>query len=137
MSKKPSLPLTTEMRLQEQSGDEATIRNLPVSVMQALYHQITGRTETIHRDYSNDYKFFHDDVIQLVHKILQSIQQYNITGADAQFSVKYVTGEKQTFTSLEKFQQIDLTRAEKTEICEITIRFCSRPQASEHIRTTA
>jgi hypothetical protein len=46
------LPLTTEMRIREKSGEEATMENLPVSVMQALYHEITGRTETIDKNLS-------------------------------------------------------------------------------------
>jgi len=123
MANQSDLNLTTELRLRAKSGDETHVQDLPVSVMQALYHEITGRTETLERRFDGDYIFDHEEVSQLVQKFLQAIQQYNITGTDAQFTIKYVGGEKQTFSSLEKFLQLDSSKAEKVFSCEFIISF--------------
>jgi hypothetical protein len=118
-----NLPLTTEMRLRDKAGDEATVQDLPVSVMQALYHEITGRTETLERTFSADYIFRQNDIIQVVYRLLQATQQYNVTGADAQFTVKFTSGEKQTFSSFEKFKQMDTTKATVATECLVSISF--------------
>lgn len=118
-----NLPLTTEMRLREKTGEEATVKDLPVSVMQALYHEITGRTETLERVFNDDYVFSHEDIIQGVLRLVQATQQYNVNAADAQFTIKFTSGERQTFTSLEKFKQIDINRPQVVSSCIVTISF--------------
>jgi hypothetical protein len=117
------IPLTTEFRLREKAGDEATLKNLPVSVMQALYHEITGRTEVLEKSFYEDFLFHHEEIIQCVYRLLQATEQYNITAADAQFAIKFSSGEKQSFSSLEKFKQIDHARAQFTANCVLTVSF--------------
>jgi hypothetical protein len=59
----------------------------------------------------------------MVHRIVQATQQYNVSGADAQFVLKYDSGERQTFTSLEKFKQVDHSAPHRVVECNVSISF--------------
>jgi hypothetical protein len=87
--KKGVVPLTTEMRLREHSGDEATLHDVPVSVMQALYHELTGRTETLSRAFKDNYIFAQSDIISLAEKMLQSL--HNTTLRPPTLNLKLAT----------------------------------------------
>lgn len=118
-----SSPLSTELRLQHSTGDEANIRNVPVAIMQALYHEITGRIESIEKRYEDSYIFRPEDIINLSEKLIQNTQQYNVSGIDIKIEVKFSTSEKQSFSSLERFRMMDIARKENSSSCIIIFSF--------------
>jgi hypothetical protein len=114
-----SNPLSTELRLRTEAGDEAQLQNLPAPVMQALYHQITGRTEKLIRDYDDHYIIRAGDIKNIIDKLGQTLQQFNYKATSTALTVFHHQREKMVFSSLEKFLQYDSTKGDPT--AEITI----------------
>jgi hypothetical protein len=105
-------------------GESATVNNLPVSVLQGIYHEITGKTETIKKKFrSNEYIRF-VDVSQLVDLFKQTLEQYDKKSESVAISISHFgTGERLTFSSFEKFKLYDISKKEPTRSLNITFQF--------------
>lgn len=112
---------TSELIIRADGGEKAHIRNLPASVMQALYHELTGRTETLKKTFRDDHIITFQEIEQVCNKLNQFIEQYDVKGADFSFDVSFFGGTRQRLSSLERFMLFDVSAAEK--ISEIDIRF--------------
>ena len=80
---------------------------LPVAVMQVLYHEITGKTETLSKSFKKPSKVTKNDIEQLSIKLHQVCGQFSVIGENCTYTVGHVNSMTQKFSSLEKFNQYD------------------------------
>lgn len=133
MTDSPSKHVRADVTLTSERGDSATLHDLPVSVMQALYHEVTGKTETIKQNFSWDYTADDEDIIRLCERIVQCIEQYDFKAGDINFSIKHHDGETINCSSIEKFKQYDKSRTEPTSEIIVSIFFLiSNPQYARY-----
>ncbi len=83
------------------------ISSLPMPVMQALYHEITGKTETLIKGFKEARKISKSDIEQLSIKLLQVCEQFSVVGENCTYTIRHTNSMTQKFSSLEKFKQYD------------------------------
>jgi hypothetical protein len=77
---------------------------LPVKVYQAVYHQVTGRTEQIRKRYTESILVDFTDIEQLHFKISQLCDVHNIIAKNAIISIFHAKERKEQFTSFERLK---------------------------------
>lgn len=96
-------PLDTELTLRTETGEEAQLYNLPAPVMQALYHQLTGKTEKLTRGYNGHYVLRIGDIKNLIEKLGQTLQQFNYKATSTSLTVFHHEREKLTLARWRNF----------------------------------
>jgi hypothetical protein len=78
---------------------------LPVSmqVYQAIYNDITGKTENITDTYNKYFELSMEDIFQLKDKIFQFCEQYHVEGQNHNITVYHIKATKERFSSFERF----------------------------------
>lgn len=122
-SKKNKHPLSTELKIRTSEGDQAELRNLPAPVMQALYHQLTGKRERNDKYFNDNYLIKSDDINNLIIKLEQTLEQFQYSAASVNFTIFHYAKDRQVCTSLEKFRQYDITRTDPISSIEIKLDF--------------
>lgn len=77
---------------------------VPVAAYQAIYHKLTGKTETINRKYAGSFLIDAPAIESIYYKLDQTIQQYNVQAANFEITISDFDGANYRFTSFEKFQ---------------------------------
>lgn len=91
------------------SGNERTIRvgdsRLSVSIKdyQAIYHQVTGRTEQIRKRFPEHLLITLEEIVQLNYKILQLREVHTVVADNTVVSLFHEKERKEQFTSFERF----------------------------------
>lgn len=80
---------------------------LPMPVMQALYHEITGKTEVLAKGFKEARRITKNDIEQLSIKLHQVCEQFSVVGENCSYTVRHINSMTQKFSSLEKFKQYD------------------------------
>jgi hypothetical protein len=111
MATNKSPPRASSSSQSDSGSSESTpafiIENVPVSVMQALYHEITGKTENLIKLFSGSRVVRKSDIEQLCIKFRQISEQFHIVGAGGKFTVHHNDGMVNSFSSLQKFLEYD------------------------------
>lgn len=111
------------------SFDDATnrlplieIESLPRSALQALYHVVTGKTETYSKSLRKSVIITHHNFQQLYLRIVQQIQHYDLL-ADPTITiiVKFSDSKKLQYSSWERFNGFSINSPDITS--EIAIKF--------------
>lgn len=76
-------------------------------IAQAIYHTVTGKTESISKQYSENYKINLDDIRQLNAKCIQMCAQWNVIGHNENITVYHIDNNKEIFTSVDRLQLYD------------------------------
>lgn len=74
-----------------------------MQVYQAIYNDITGKTENITDEYSKNFRVSIEDLIQLKHKVSQFCEQYNVEGQNHNITIYHIKATKERFSSFERF----------------------------------
>lgn len=83
-------------------------------IYQAIYHQITGRTEKISRTYDDNLLIDFDEIEELHNKILQIKDVHQILASNEIISIFYDNDRKEDFTSFERFRKYNATTTKPT-----------------------
>lgn len=121
--------------LDDASKGREIIDQLPKTALQALYHEITGKTEKLFKMWDRKVVVRQNDLTQLKEKICQQIEIHDAIGPTILVEVSHEDSESQAFSSWDKFLQYDLTRT--TPIDEITIKvefLVKLPKIDKHHR---
>lgn len=93
-----------EIQLPNEPDEPVVFKGIPPAVMQAIYHEATGKTEKIQRDYKDCFIVERGDIEQLAYRIAQTAQQYDITAASEKVIVDHYQNDTVRYSSFEKFQ---------------------------------
>jgi hypothetical protein len=88
----------------------------PVSlkVYQAIYHQVTGRTEQIRKRYTENLLVDFSELEQLNHKVIQLCDIHNIIAKNVTISVFHDKERKEQFTTFERFRAYNANTSSPT-----------------------
>jgi hypothetical protein len=130
---KEQKPLTTALTMKTADGQRARLDNLPPAVMQALYHQVTGKREKLTKAYNDNYIIRHSDIKNLLEKIEQTLAQFNYQATSTNVTVFHHDGEELAYSSWEKFNQYDLTKTEPISEIILEVEFLlAVPNVGKH-----
>lgn len=94
-----------------------------MKAVQQIYSEITGRTESLERQYKINHSIDFDDLCQLDAKITQLHEQYNIVSKNCSVTLFHLDDQKQTFSSFERFKLFDRTTLSPVENVRIEYNF--------------
>lgn len=91
------------------SGDIAVIgessnAKISLQTLQAIYNELTGKSEKVGKSYSKPIQVKFSDIEQLDHKISQACEQYNVVSANCSITVYYVDDTRDRFSSFDRFR---------------------------------
>ena len=69
--------------------DDATESTINFQAFQALYNKMTGKTEKLTRDIADNYQLEFSDIEQLNHRILQTLDQYQVKARNCSILVEH------------------------------------------------
>jgi len=122
----------------DDSGDTSATRDrilqLPATVVQAIYFEVTGKTENISFTRSKAFQISLSDLEQLHSKFLQFLEQYNVTGPKTKIIVSYFDDNNVTFRDFYKFKLLtEPGKVEPVNNIEIQYEFLiSSPRVEEY-----
>jgi len=87
------------IRIGGAEGDEVSLKTY-----QDMYHQITGKTEEIRKNYKDSFLIEFGDIEQLHIKITQLLDIHNVIGNNFTASIYYEEERKEQYSSFEKFR---------------------------------
>src|SRR5437868_5251977 len=78
----------------------------PVSmkVIQSIYNELTGKTESLDRFYESPFQVRFADFEQLDHKMRQCCEQYDVKALNVNVTVYHENDTSETFSSFERFR---------------------------------
>lgn len=118
--------IESHVTIKSKDGEKAEISNLPASVLQALYHEITGKTESLTKEFQKSYQISPRDISSLYHRVIQILEQFECTKPTTNIVVRYQGGNIQRISSIEKFTQLGNAITEPTLGVEVSIDFLIR-----------
>jgi hypothetical protein len=84
-------------------------------IAQALYNSVTGKTESLSKRFSENYKIQMNDIFQLHMKIGQMCAQWNVIEKNENITIHHVNDNKETFSSLDRFKVYDQSQTSPIE----------------------
>lgn len=99
------------------------ISEIPVSMQlyQAIYNDITGRTEKISDTYEKYYELSIDSLFQLNSLLKQFCEQYQVKGFNSSITVFHVKGSKEVFSSFERLNTYNISNSKPIERIYIVV----------------
>jgi hypothetical protein len=113
----------------------------PVSlkVYQAIYHQITGKTQQIRQSYSDNLLVGFSDLEELHHKVMQLCDVHHVVASNATFSVFHDKERKGVYTSFDSFRTYSASTTSPTTTIVFKYHFSITPaglkQPQEYVVT--
>lgn len=113
----------------------------PVSLKtyQAIYHQITGRTEQVRKRYSENLLIDFSELKQLHHKVMQLCDVHHVIARNETISVFHEKERKEQFTSFERFEAYNSSTTSPTVNIVLKYNFSLTPagvkRAQEYVVT--
>jgi len=98
-----------------------TLENVPVEILQAMYREITGKTEKISKYYAASIELDIDTISQLFYRVTQTINQFGPIERSETITVNHLGDDKLTFSSFERFRLYDTNK--RAPIAAILISF--------------
>lgn len=112
------------------SGDLAVIGEGPtnesavsIQVLQNIYHELTGKTESVSKSYADPFRIRLGDFEQLNHRVLQCCEQYAVKALNCSAKVFYANDTQETFSSFERFRHFNAGSASPVESVLVTYNF--------------
>lgn len=86
-------------------NSDGSLSELPVSmqIYQAVYNDITGKTEVLTDNYYCNFELSMENIVQLKYKIAQFCEQYHIESQNNNITVFHSKSSKERFSSFERF----------------------------------
>jgi hypothetical protein len=96
---------------------------ISIQGLQGIYHELTGKSEEISKNYKEPYRIEFNDIVQLNHQITQICEQYQIRASNFSATVFYVNDTKEQFSSFERFQIFNAGSSSPVESILLTYDF--------------
>jgi len=108
---------------------EGELEGLPVSmqIYQAIYNQLTGRSEKITDSYGCYYILTLDGLLNLKHCLDQFSEQYHIKGMNSSITIFHMKGSKERFSSFERLHTYNTKNSNPIERIHIEVNFLIIP----------
>lgn len=103
--------------------DTETQTPVPLQLLQSIYHELTGKTESLSKHYDEPFKFEFNDLEQLNHRLNQACEQYNINTSNMSVTVYYTNDTQETFSSFDRFRGFNAGNASPVESVLLTYNF--------------
>lgn len=135
-------------------GESSASTQVSLQTLQAIYNEITGKTEEIGKSYSKPIQIKFSDIEQLNHKITQACEQYNVTSGNCSATVYYVDDVRDQFSSFDRFRLhnagstspvesvvlkynflIILPKTKNPQSYTVSVRLASRVAVAKRMRT--
>jgi hypothetical protein len=84
-------------------------------IAQAVYHTVTGKTETVSKRFSENYKIGFEDIKQLHAKCTQMCTQWEVIEQNENITVYHVDDNKEVFTSVDRLKLYDQSQTSPIE----------------------
>ena len=84
-------------------------------IAQAIYHAVTGKTEKLTREFSENYCIKFTDIEQLQAKLLQTCAQWNVLAHNENITIQHLDDNSQSFSSIEKLKFYDASQTSPVE----------------------
>jgi hypothetical protein len=84
-------------------GESSNTSQISVQTLQAIYNELTGKSEKISKSFNKPIQVEFLDVQNLNNKILQALEQYNIVSENCSVTIFYIDDTKDRFSSFERF----------------------------------
>ncbi len=85
-------------------GEDAETQSVSLRTLQAVYNELTGKTEELSRHYDKPFQVTFADLEQLNIKYTQVCEQYHIESSTTAVSVFHLDDTKEVFSSFERFR---------------------------------
>lgn len=108
------------------NGQQVDLGNgqlVSMQVVQQIYNEITGKSETLSRPYSLNHRVEFEDFRQLNIKIDQICEQYNIISKNCSVTIFHVDDQRQNFSSFERFELFDRSTLSPVESVRLEYNF--------------
>lgn len=106
--------------------------SVSLKVYQAIYHQVTGRTEQIRKRYTANLLIDFSELEQLNHKIIQLCDVHNIIANNVSLSVFHEKERKEQFTTFERFRAYNANTSSPTVSLVLKYNFSIIPAGLQH-----
>jgi hypothetical protein len=108
---------------------------VPVSLYQAVYHQITGRTEEITKRYDDNLLISFRDIEELNTKIEQINGVHTVVASNQTVTLFQEGDRKQQFTSFDRFRRYNSNTSSPSTVLVLKYDFSIRPSSSERTQS--
>lgn len=110
-------------------SQDGEVSSLPVSmqVYQAIYNEITGKTETITDSYNNYLILELADLFQLEHLLNQFLEQYQLSAFNVAITIFHSKATKERFSSFERLKIYNVTNNSPIERISIELNILITP----------
>lgn len=103
--------------------DTANPTTVSLQVLQSIYHELTGKSESLSKSYNNPFQITASDLDQLNYRIFQYCEQYQVKETTASIKVYYVDDTQDTFTCYDRFTHFNSGSASAVESVLLTYNF--------------
>ena len=110
-----------DVTLTDGVATSVTLENVPTPILQALYREVTGKTEKITRIHKQACIIKYEDIVQLAYRVNQTLEQYDVLGKSELITITHVGDDKYTFSSMHRFSLYDTSK--KSAISSTTFQF--------------
>lgn len=101
--------------------DHLSVEKIPKTLLQAIYHEVTGKTETLSKTLSGNVVVRIDDLIRLFDMVRNQMEHYKVVFAPvSNVIVKYNNEKSMNYSSWERFEAIEINDVDV--VSEIIIR---------------
>lgn len=105
----------------------------PVSlqVVQAVYREITGKTEKLAKEYQTSHQVTFADIENLYAKISQLTEQYAIQASSCAVTIFHIDDQREVFSSFERARIFEAGSLSPVENVQLEFRFLIKPPLVE------
>ncbi len=89
---------------EEPTSGNITKESGAYKLVQAIYHVVTGKTETISKQFTENYKIEFEDIVQLHTKCVQMCTQWDVISQNENITFYHADNSKERFTSIERLE---------------------------------
>lgn len=106
---------------------EITSLSTNMQIYQAIYNEITGKTEIITDSYKNFLILDMNDIFQLKYKLDQFLEQYHVSAFNTSITIFHVKASKERFSSFDRLHTYNTSNTSPIERINIEINFLLAP----------
>ncbi len=94
-----------------------------MQIYQAIYNNITGKTEKITDSYNRFYKVSLDEIVNLEMRVNQFCEQYHIKEINSAITIFHIKDSKERFSSFERLRTYNVANTSPVERINIELNF--------------
>lgn len=110
-------------------SQDGEVASLPASmqIYQAIYNEITGKTEVITDSYKNYLILELSDLLQLKHLLDQFLEQYQVSAYNVAITIFHAKATKERFSSFDRLHTYNVTNSSPIERINIELNILITP----------